>query len=123
MTTTTIGDLAQSYLLRRQNTDLKSRLNTLVEELSSGRTADIARHLSGSYSYLADVERNLSLLDGYNSATSEAFYGCPRESSPNDASSFGARSNSLINAMTRSSIPSSGRSYSASAIPIRRTMS
>lgn len=72
MTFTTIGDLAQSYLLRRQNSDLKAQMSTLVEELSSGRAVDIARHLSGSYSYLADVDRNLSLLEGYDSATSEA---------------------------------------------------
>ena len=72
MTLVTIGDLAQSYMLRRQNGDLKAQLGTLVEELSSGRTSDVARHLSGSYSYLADVERNLSLLQGYESATNEA---------------------------------------------------
>lgn len=72
MSLTTIGDLAQSFVLRRQNTDLKSQMNSLVQELSSGRTSDLARHLSGSYSYLADVERSLSLLEGYNSATNEA---------------------------------------------------
>jgi flagellar hook-associated protein 3 FlgL len=72
MSITTIGDLAQSYLLRRQNTDLKAQIGTLVEELSSGRASDVARHLSGSYAYLADLERNLSLLDGYDSATNEA---------------------------------------------------
>jgi flagellar hook-associated protein 3 FlgL len=72
MALTTIGDLAQSFLLRQRNTDLKAQLGTLVAELSSGRTADVARHLSGSYSYLADVERNLALLEGYSSATNEA---------------------------------------------------
>ncbi|WP_136636002.1 flagellin [Pseudooceanicola onchidii] len=72
MSINTIGDLAQSYLLRRQNGDLKAQMGTLIEELSSGRTSDVARHLSGSYSYLADVERNLSLLEGYDSATNEA---------------------------------------------------
>lgn len=68
----TIGDLAQSFMLRQQNTDLKSRMNQLSQELASGKTADVARHLSGSYSYLADVERNLVLLDSYDSASSEA---------------------------------------------------
>ncbi|MBY5971610.1 hypothetical protein KUV28_04605 [Ferrimonas balearica] len=68
----TIGDLAQSFMLRQQNTDLKSRMNQLSQELASGRTADVARHLSGSYSYLADVERNLTLIEGYDSAASEA---------------------------------------------------
>lgn len=68
----TIGDLAQSFMLRQQNTDLKSRMNQFSQELASGRTADVARHLSGSYSYLADVERNLTLLDSYDAATGEA---------------------------------------------------
>lgn len=72
MTLNTVGDLAQSYLLRKQNGDLKSQLGTLVEELASGRTADVSQHLSGSYAYLADVERTLSLLEGYTTATSEA---------------------------------------------------
>lgn len=72
MTLNSIGDLAQSHLLRRQNGDLKARMATLIEELSTGRAADISRHLSGSYSYLADIDRNLALLDGYETATSEA---------------------------------------------------
>ena len=72
MSLVTIGDLAQSYLLRKQNTDLKVQMGQMVEELASGRTSDVARHLSGSYSYLADVERNLTLIDGYSSATNEA---------------------------------------------------
>ncbi|MGI3170066.1 flagellin [Pseudooceanicola sp. C21-150M6] len=72
MSLTSIGDLAQSYLLRRHNTDLKSQLTTLAEELASGRAADTGKHLSGSYSYLADVERKLSLLDGYTSTSNEA---------------------------------------------------
>ncbi|MBT9385812.1 flagellar biosynthesis protein FlgL [Pseudooceanicola sp. CBS1P-1] len=72
MTITSIGDLAQSFMLRQQSTDLKTRMNQLVQEFSSGRTADVSRHLSGSYAYLADVERSLSLLQGYDTAASEA---------------------------------------------------
>lgn len=71
MTITTIGDLAQSYIMRRQNSDLNNQLGSLLQELSSGRTADPATHLGGSYSYLADVERSLSLNDGYDTATAE----------------------------------------------------
>ncbi len=72
MTRVSIGDMAQSFMLRHQNTRLKSHMNTLVQELASGRTADVTRHLSGSYSYLADIERNLTTLDGYATATGEA---------------------------------------------------
>ncbi|QPM91348.1 flagellin [Pseudooceanicola algae] len=72
MSINSIGDLAQSFMLRQQNVDLKTRMGSLVEELSSGKTSDIGRHLSGSYSYLADVDRNLTLLDAYEDATGEA---------------------------------------------------
>lgn len=72
MAIVSIGDLAQGYMLRLQNVELKSRMGTLVEELASGRTADVARHLSGSYSYLSDIERNLTILEGYEVATNEA---------------------------------------------------
>jgi flagellar hook-associated protein 3 FlgL len=72
MSMTSIGDLAQSFMLRQQHTDLKTRMNSLVQELASGRTSDVSRHLSGSYSYLSDVQRNLTLLEGYDAATGEA---------------------------------------------------
>ncbi|RII40264.1 hypothetical protein DL237_02810 [Pseudooceanicola sediminis] len=72
MSMNSIGDLAQSFMLRQQHTDLKTRMNSLVQELASGRTADVSRHLSGSYSYLSDVQRNLTLLEGYDAATGEA---------------------------------------------------
>ncbi len=72
MSMNSIGDLAQSFMLRQQHTDLKTRMGTLVEELSSGRTADVGRHLTGSYSYLSDIERNLTMLEAYDTATSEA---------------------------------------------------
>lgn len=72
MSLTSIGDLAQSYMMRRQNTALKAQMNQLVQELSSGKTADIARHLSGSYAYLSDIDRNLTLNRAYEDATSEA---------------------------------------------------
>jgi len=72
MTSISIGDLAQGYVLRRQNADLKEQMGLLVRELSSGRTADVSRHLSGSYAFLADVERNLGMLETYAAAASEA---------------------------------------------------
>ncbi len=72
MALTSIGDMAQGFMLRHHNSHLKTEMNRLVQEMSSGKAADISRHLSGSYSYLADVDRNLSVLEGYASAASEA---------------------------------------------------
>ncbi|MDQ7069883.1 MAG: flagellin [Rhodobacterales bacterium] len=72
MTMLTIGDMAQTYMLQRQNVQLKQQMNQLTQELASGRTANVADHLSGNYSYLSDIEHGLEVLDGFDTATSEA---------------------------------------------------
>lgn len=72
MTRVSIGDMAQGYLLRSHNHRMKEQMTALVEEMSSGRTADISRHLTGSYAYLSDVERKMTVLEGYATATAEA---------------------------------------------------
>lgn len=72
MTQVSIGDLAQSYVLRRQNTLLKQEMGKLSMELSSGRTSDVASHLSGDYSHLADIERGLRVLRGFDTSATEA---------------------------------------------------
>lgn len=58
-----IGDMAQSFALRRQSVELNRQMDRLTQELSSGRAADIPKHLSGHLVQLADVERDLSVLD------------------------------------------------------------
>lgn len=72
MTMTAIGDLARSFVLKRQNAVLKGELNTLTAEIASGRTQDVARHLGGDYSYLSDIERALKVVQGYGVASAEA---------------------------------------------------
>lgn len=72
MSATSIGDLAQSFMLRHRNSALKQDMMRLTQELSTGRVADVRQALQGNYSYLTEVERNLNVLDGYNVATSEA---------------------------------------------------
>ena len=72
MTVTSIGDLAQSLVLRTRSSQLKQTIATLTEELSSGRTADVTTRLGGDISYLADIDRNLTRLSGFAVAASEA---------------------------------------------------
>lgn len=72
MSLQTIGDLARSATLRRQNLELKSQMNRLTQEVSTGRSADPVRHLSGQLSGLADIEQSLTLNQSYKSAASEA---------------------------------------------------
>lgn len=71
MSLTSIGDLAQTFVTRRNNTDLKQRLNSLTAEMSSGQVSDLTRHLGGDRSRLTAIERNLGLLDGYAIAATE----------------------------------------------------
>lgn len=68
----TLGDMAQHYALRRQNVQLKQDLHRYTAEVTTGRTQDITGAVGGDYSYLADIERSLRVLDGYEIALDEA---------------------------------------------------
>lgn len=72
MSMTSIGDMAQSLMLRTRSTQIKQSIATLTEELSTGQTTDITGRLGGDFSYLADIDRNLARLNGYSVAASEA---------------------------------------------------
>lgn len=72
MSATSIGDLAQSFMLRHRNSVLKQDMLRLTQELSTGRVADVRQALQGNYSYLTEIERNLDVLSGYKVATTEA---------------------------------------------------
>lgn len=63
-----IGDMAQSFALRRQSVEINQQMDRLTRELSSGIASDIPRHLSGNLLQLADVERDLSVLDARRDA-------------------------------------------------------
>jgi flagellar hook-associated protein 3 FlgL len=67
-----IGDMAQSFLLRRQTVQARQEIDLLTQELATGRSANPFQNVTGDYAYLADIERNLSLLNGYRTAMAEA---------------------------------------------------
>lgn len=67
-----IGDMAQSMMLRRQNTRLSSELGRLTEELATGQTSNPSRHLEGNFSHLSALERERSILESYGVAATEA---------------------------------------------------
>lgn len=71
MTALSLGDLAHTFLLRRQSTQIKQELTRLSEELTSGRTTDTRTHLNGHFSALSDFERELVLLDRYSNTAAE----------------------------------------------------
>lgn len=72
MTAVSLGDLAQSFMLRQRNSALKQDMNRLTTELVTGQVADVRKVLAGNYSYLTDIERKTDSLAGYKVATSEA---------------------------------------------------
>jgi len=72
MNMTSLGDMAQSLILRSRTMALKSAMITLSNELSTGQTSDVATRLGGDYAYLTDIDRSLSRLGGFALATSEA---------------------------------------------------
>lgn len=72
MSFVSFGDLAKTHVLQRQTAGLKTHLDRLTKEVSSGGAPDITRHLSGRLTGLADVEHTLRTLQGYSATISEA---------------------------------------------------
>ncbi|MBO9473931.1 hypothetical protein J7413_10320 [Shimia sp. R10_1] len=72
MPITSVGDMAQHLMMSRRNTDVKNNLNRLANELGSGRKSDVAASLKGDFNMLASVERQLTVLEGYGVAISDA---------------------------------------------------
>jgi len=67
-----IGDLAQSFQLRRDNARLQETFRTLADELSSGRRSDLGRTVAGDFGPLLGIERGLKALAAYETAATEA---------------------------------------------------
>jgi flagellar hook-associated protein 3 FlgL len=67
-----VGDMAQSFQLRQHNTQLKTTLSRLSEEVASGIKHDIGAAVAGDFSSLSGINRSLSMIDSYNVVTTEA---------------------------------------------------
>ena len=66
------GDLAQSFLLQRRGTSLKTEMARLNQELVSGQVSDIKSVLAGNVGYLTQIENDMRTLGGYKIAATEA---------------------------------------------------
>lgn len=71
MTLISIGDLAQSLMLRHNVTQAKTRMNTLSQEMSSGIKADLAAHLHGNMNSLEAMNAALRQVDAFATVTTE----------------------------------------------------
>jgi flagellar hook-associated protein 3 FlgL len=72
MTLVSLGDLAQSFLLKSQTSRLKGELGRLTQEFSGGRVSDVGAALMGDFARLTSVSRARSITEGYQSAAREA---------------------------------------------------
>ncbi|EEW26570.1 flagellin [Rhodobacter ferrooxidans] len=72
MTLVSLGDMAQSFMLRRQNAALKAQLQTLSTEVTTGIASDTGRQTRGDLAPLSAIDASLSRLDAYGAATSES---------------------------------------------------
>lgn len=71
MPSVTIGDLSQHLLTTRNNTTLKTDLNTLVSELTSGEKSDLTAHLGASQTNLAGLDRQLEMLGRFERSNND----------------------------------------------------
>ena len=67
-----VGDMAQSYQMRRHNVQLKTHLTQLTREMTSGVKADLGKAVSGDFLALAGIDRSLRTLTAFKTATDEA---------------------------------------------------
>ena len=67
-----LGDMAQSFMLRRQTVALKSDLQRLSTELTTGRVADTVARVSGDLGPVSGIDASLARLKGYGAVTAEA---------------------------------------------------
>lgn len=67
-----VGDMAQAFRMRRHNADLQTRLASLAEEMTSGVRSDIGAAVSGDFRVLAGLDRSLTTLRAYKTATDHA---------------------------------------------------
>lgn len=72
MSMISLGDLAQSHMLRRQNFAVKADLQRISTEVTTGQVVDSAVHLSGDLGILTGIDASLRRLGGYSAAATEA---------------------------------------------------
>lgn len=68
----TIGDMSQHFQSLRNTGGIKTRLNTLAQELASGRVADVTARLGGTTGPLESMNRDILLLEQFAQSATEA---------------------------------------------------
>ncbi len=71
MPSMTVGDMAKSLLLSRQGVNLKTAMQKLSTEATTGLVTDQTERLRGNYVPIAGIETSLTQLEAYHTVTSE----------------------------------------------------
>ncbi|MGR3617710.1 MAG: flagellin [Paracoccaceae bacterium] len=71
MNAISIGDLALSLANKTRGAELKSRIAGLTQELSTGQVQDVRSRISGDFSYVSEIEREISLTKSFALAATE----------------------------------------------------
>ncbi len=71
MPTISIGDMSQSFQSARQTGVIKSRLQTLSQELATGTSSDLTAKMRGDTSELSALDREITVLDGFEQVAQE----------------------------------------------------
>lgn len=71
MSLQSIGDLAQSFLIRSRTAQVKSELEHHNTQLSTGRVADVSRTLKGDFTSLAAVEQGSARAKAFSEVIRE----------------------------------------------------
>lgn len=71
MSLVSLGDLAQSFVMRRNMGQVKAELQILTQEMTTGVSADTVRHTGADLGPLNAISASLARLAAYHSATTE----------------------------------------------------
>lgn len=72
MVSTSLGDMVSSFAFRTRHLGLKQDIQRLSNEMTTGRTSDSARHLSGDLGIISGIDATLARLAAHATQTTEA---------------------------------------------------
>jgi len=72
MSMMSVGDMALSFQMRKQNAQLKQQMVERNQEVITGHAYDLGKRVTGDFMSLAAVDRSLDMLDAYDTAVTEA---------------------------------------------------
>ena len=66
-----IGDMSQTYLMRRHNVQLKATMSQLSEEVVTGISKDLGTKVGGDFTALAAINRSMTRGEAYKQVAAE----------------------------------------------------